>query len=66
MQKKFRHEEEETGVVTFDSMITRFQSNDIHISHERLIQNGSLMLGAGISCVPDVLPRLEATFVNAH
>lgn len=39
-------------MIMFDSMVARAESNGIHITPQHLVQNGSLMLGAGMSTHP--------------
>ncbi|KAF9874489.1 benzoate 4-monooxygenase cytochrome p450 [Colletotrichum karsti] len=55
LNEKKGRQEEDSGMIMFDSMVARAESNGIHISPQRLVQNGSLMLGAGTGTTALVL-----------
>ncbi|KAF5525619.1 Cytochrome P450 monooxygenase BOT1 [Colletotrichum aenigma] len=55
LKEKKEQQEEESGMIMFDSMVARAESNGIHITPQRLVQNGSLMLGAGTGTTALVL-----------
>ncbi|KAJ0317605.1 hypothetical protein Brms1b_004804 [Colletotrichum noveboracense] len=67
LKEKKEQQEEESGMIMFDSMVARAESNGIHITPQRLVQNGSLMLGAAIYHLnkqPDLWSNLQAELLS--